>query len=140
MAALGQPGKSQPGPYNQTEKTYLVKMRRHQWKTSPFLPLSIMAAKPLLPLVPAHTLSTWAGFNKAFHRHARTECTVPGLRRWHRAGRAGLGARHTLGKDNPFLLATPLPRDTEEQKEELPFVSYSDSGSGTKVIGICHLD
>lgn len=54
------------------------------------------------------------------------------------AGRARSQAH--AGQDNPLLPATPLPREAEEQKEELHFVSYSDSGSGTKITGICHLD
>lgn len=50
------------------------------------------------------------------------------------------GARHTWARVTPFLPATPLPRDAKEQKEELHFFSYSDSGSSTKITGICYLD
>lgn len=106
------------------------------WHFLPFFPLSIRAVKPLLPLVPAHALSTWPRFNEDFSSRARTECTAPGLRGWHRAGCAGLGARHTLGKGDTLSPGYPLLRDAKEQKEELPFASYSDSGRDTKITGV----
>lgn len=70
--------------------------RRHPLAFFTIFPLSIRAVKPLLPQVPAHALSTRPRFNKDFYSHARTECTAPGLKRWHTAGSAGSQAH--LGK------------------------------------------
>lgn len=81
--------------------------RRFPWHFLPFFPLSIRAVNPLLPLVPAHALSTWPRLNEDFYSLARTECTAPGLRRCHRAGCAGLGAGHMLGKGNSLSPGSP---------------------------------
>lgn len=112
--------------------------RRHPLAFFTIFPLSIRAVKPLLPQVPAHALSTRPRFNKDFYSHARTECTAPGLRRWHRAGSAGSQAH--LGKGYSISPGYPTAQRCQGAKEELHFVSYSDSGSSTKITGICYLD